>query len=1036
MRGVLRQLVVAGCFLGLAACGGGGGSGGSQPPSGGSPPNPNPPITPNPPSPPTLTYAGSTSPAATSRDVLPELSWWLLVELGIGDANSSPALTGTVGEKTARRIAHKQLNNARQRAPSIGAKATIQAVTDEACSGGGSVEQNDNGISANGTGTLVLTFHGCIEDGIRTDGVVRGLVSAYDLVNDEPTDLTITFESMRITDGAYTIDMGGTIRTVMNGASALTTYNTVSRYLPEDRYTRLEDFTVAQSPDPTRPPRVRQTLQGRFYLSSVGYVNITTLTQLVFATPDESAPLSGVMRLAGAPGARADLGFVDAHTVTLSLDDDADDIYDFALSASYDGLFDSQNFAPRADAGPDQTVLEGMSVTLDGQGSLDWEGAALTYQWTVTRTPGAGITLPDNTQRALTFVPTMPGAYTFQLQVSDGQLTAVDSTDLFVQDNMAPVANAGPDRVTTERSAVTLDANASSDLEHDALQFTWTRTAAPQGSAAAALLTGRQPTVTIDLPGTYQYALRVDDALGSSIDTVTITADKLLGVMSADSFIIHSNMVLGETRQTIALRVSPRYSGPPVPVSISSNVPWLTVDSVAATTASPGFTISLRLDELDTLPSGTNQAILTVAAAGDYTPTSINLSAFMHLPNVQNVAPYVAYTGASSRVTLFGQNLDQVAGRSLKIAGMEVQGFTNVSGNKAQIVLPALPAGEYTVSVTNALNVDRPMARVFVRNAPVYQNADVTLPGSVQSLEYDAERDVFYAVFSDGSGSTYLPRRLKRQPDGAWQADNIVVPNPQAVSLTADGRKLLFTTGSCGVYELDPDTLQTLHSEIKPGCYYEFFGMVHAMANTDILIADTDQWPTVYRYPGFEASYALLPSLHSPAHVLSYDRTRMLWAEQPTISPPNELYAFDVATQTATQIIPNDSGMYFLTSNLAISGDGSRIMHREDVYDSDLQFMGQLQGTAGPYLMPALSRYGALAAVLDHTDDTLSLFDVSLDSGFPKLRTLATFGEDVGIGTTMMFTPDDATVFAFTRILVDVNSSTWAYRLYVRSVGP
>jgi serine protease AprX len=91
------------------------------------------------------------------------------------------------------------------------------------------------------------------------------------------------------------------------------------------------------------------------------------------------------------------------------------------------------NRAPVANAGPDRTVRPGKqgtaSFTLDGRGSSDPDGDALTYRWEQT-SPALGT--PVGTTPTVTLSRGV-GTYVFRLTVSDGALSATDSVTVTVK---------------------------------------------------------------------------------------------------------------------------------------------------------------------------------------------------------------------------------------------------------------------------------------------------------------------------------------------------------------------------------------------------------------------------------------------------------------------------------------------------------------------------------------------------------------------------------------------------------------------------
>jgi hypothetical protein len=252
----------------------------------------------------------------------------------------------------------------------------------------------------------------------------------------------------------------------------------------------------------------------------------------------------------------------------------------------------------------------------------------------------------------------------------------------------------------------------------------------------------------------------------------------------------------------------------PVQFDATSNVAWLTSGSGMTTGSPDNLVMNLQANEIRALPHGEHDGMLTI------TPTTPNISSVqipvrlkLNLPEVRVVMP-VAFTDTvtSDYVVVHGRGLTQ-PDIDLEVAGAAPQSITVVDDRTVHLVPGAHAAGDYAVTVTNALGFDRGSANLRVTEPPAYAAASLDVPVGLQSrvVSSPVNRAVFthlcyFCQVTPAGVPSTLHRFAYDSGTGQWTHSDRLVPSLYDIALTPDESKLIILTS--GQLQLaDPSTM-------------------------------------------------------------------------------------------------------------------------------------------------------------------------------------------------------------------------------------
>ncbi len=419
------------------------------------------------------------------------------------------------------------------------------------------------------------------------------------------------------------------------------------------------------------------------------------------------------------------------------------------------------NDAPTAEAGDPQTVDEGETVTLDGSGSTDPEGEALTYAW--TQTSGETVTLSDTTAASPTFTApeqlTEDAVLVFSLTVTDARnkASAADTVTITVTagSNDAPTAEAGDPQTVDEGETVTLDGSGSTDPEGEALTYAWTQTSGE--TVTLSDTTAASPTFTAPEQLTEDeqlvFSLIVTDArsAASAADTVTITVTA--GSNDAPTAEAGDPQTVDEG-ETVTLNGSGTDPEGEALTYAWTQTSGETVTLSDTTAASPTFTAPEQLTEDAVLVFSLTVTDARNKASAADTVTITVTAGSNDAPTAEAGDPQTVAEGAT--VTLNGSGSTDPEGEALTYAWTQTSGET-VTLSDTTAASPTFTAPEqltedavlvFSLTVTDARGLASTADTVTITVTAGANEAPTAEAGDPQTV------DEGETVTLDGSGST------------------------------------------------------------------------------------------------------------------------------------------------------------------------------------------------------------------------------------------------------------------------------------------
>ena len=361
--------------------------------------------------------------------------------------------------------------------------------------------------------------------------------------------------------------------------------------------------------------------------------------------------------------------FVGTDSITYEVTDKAGNISSATVTVTV------INGVPVANAGRNQQKLVGQTVYLDGSASIDADGDALSFAWSIVSKPsGSQAALSDASTEKPTFAADASGTYMVQLVVSDGVTNSTPSEVVVAVTAGTVVVNSGA--VYSNSQVVTLCITASNGTGEDAITemrlsadgstwdewepfatpITWelpngdglkpvfvqVRDAAQNASAVfsgSIVLDMTPPTaqpqsVSLHMNGSVGITLTGSDLTSAPV-SIAIVTDPAHGTFAAGRYTPDTNYVGDDALTYSVTDAAGNSSTAFVSITVMDQAP---VVSNQAVTTNQGQAVAVVLSASDPDGDAVTVGVVLGPAHGTLTGTGANLS----------YTPQAGYTGSDS----------------------------------------------------------------------------------------------------------------------------------------------------------------------------------------------------------------------------------------------------------------------------------------------------------------------------------------------------------------------------------------------------